>query len=357
MAINTLSAGEIFVDFLRVQYGIGTAVTVLSNIVLWLCFVWCDSNTLVDFGWAWNQFLLAALCFALRETDAAYAYLGTNRSVAGLASNSDAVGRTPVRNIIALIIIFLWAARLGGFIFVTRVMAGENDRRYEAMASQAMLPGSSSGNNSGADTKLIVADAANSSNGAAVAATGAAATATAAPAAQPLDRSTRIKYFFFQFFLQAVMVVFPASPVYFIFGFSRQTAIADQWSFWVGIAIAVLGTCGSTLADVQLERYKHEQQADAARTGRRTKGLCRSGLWAKSRHPNLFFEVVTWVGFALLGVDEQVSLVSLYGLAGPVFLYLIMRYLTIPITETSMRKSRPNWDELIADTNMFLPFC
>jgi len=46
--------------------------------------------------------------------------------------------------------------------------------------------------------------------------------------------------------------------------------------------------------------------------------IYHEGLWKKSRHPNLFFELVCWVGFAFSGLSEDK--ISWVGFLGPLFL-------------------------------------
>ena len=59
-------------------------------------------------------------------------------------------------------------------------------------------------------------------------------------------------------------------------------------------ALVALGAmAGEAVSDAQLRAFK----ADPANQGR----VCDSGLWARSRHPNYFFEWLFWVGIALFG--------------------------------------------------------
>ena len=81
--------------------------------------------------------------------------------------------------------------------------------------------------------------------------------------------------------------------------------------------------------------------------------IFNEGLWRKSRHPNLFFELVTWIGFALMGLNDYT--ISWMAFLGPFLLWAVMYFLTIPISEKSMAKSRKNWDDFVKETNMFIP--
>ena len=62
------------------------------------------------------------------------------------------------------------------------------------------------------------------------------------------------------------------------------------------------------------------------------------GLWTYSRHPNLFFELVTWFGFALAGVNDEY--IDILGFLGPILLWAIMKFLSIPVSVKHMIKTR-----------------
>lgn len=369
--INNFPAGDMIVDCLKSIWGIGLCVTIPTNMFLYLMFLIFDINVFVDCGWSLMQFLLACLCFGLYETTAGYKYQETL-----IKFNQAQDGYVPTRNVITLVIVGIWCARLFGWIFVTRVCHNHNDPRYEALAKnatggakkdEAQKPNQVSSGVSLASYQTIEQKQNPFENTA-----DNKKPQTSSEAAQQLmsaqnkdelheheqkaDQSARVKFFAFQFFFQALIVVLPATPIYFMFAFHDQQNPEKSWSFWVGIVIAIFGIINVHISDLQVENYRNEQTELRKTTGQRSKGLCRVGWWSKSRHPNLFFEFVTWIGFAIMGIDEKGSLVSLFGFFGPLMLLLVMVYVTIPATEDSMKKSRPNWDELTADTNLLLPF-
>lgn len=77
--------------------------------------------------------------------------------------------------------------------------------------------------------------------------------------------------------------------------------------------------------------------------------LNKKGFWKKSRHPNLFFELLTWISFSLFAFDLEKLNFECF--IGPLILFAIMKFLTIRITEKVMKKSRPYWDEYVKQTN------
>lgn len=93
---------------------------------------------------------------------------------------------------------------------------------------------------------------------------------------------------------------------------------------WLG---AVLG---EAIADAQLTLFR----AEPANHGK----TCRIGLWRYSRHPNYFFEWLHWFAYVLFAVGSPLWWLAL---AGPVVMYLFLRYLSgIPFTEAQALKSR-----------------
>lgn len=80
------------------------------------------------------------------------------------------------------------------------------------------------------------------------------------------------------------------------------------------------------LADQQLTQFK--------KTAKK-KDFCNTGLWYYSRHPNYFFEIFVWVSITLISFSYPFGFLSLLG---PLFLYLIMKFMTAPISERSTLK-------------------
>jgi steroid 5-alpha reductase family enzyme len=114
---------------------------------------------------------------------------------------------------------------------------------------------------------------------------------------------------------------------------------------WAGAALWVVGNTGAIAADAQLARWR-------ANPGNRGK-TARDGLWAWSRHPNYFFEWVTWCGYAVIATAAPWG-----GIAWvvPAFLlFLLFRITGIPATEAQALRSRADYADYRRTTSVFVP--
>jgi steroid 5-alpha reductase family enzyme len=92
-----------------------------------------------------------------------------------------------------------------------------------------------------------------------------------------------------------------------------------------GVIIWLLGFAIEVIADAQKSRFK----ADPANAGK----FIRSGLWAHSRHPNYFGEILLWFGVALVALPtlegwRWVTLISPFFVA-----FLLLRVSGVPLLE------------------------
>lgn len=100
---------------------------------------------------------------------------------------------------------------------------------------------------------------------------------------------------------------------------------------WLGLFLFAAGMTVESRGDAQLARFK----ADPANRGK----VCDVGLWAWTRHPNYFGEVLIWSGFACLSFTP--NLLGIPGaLCAGVIWYLVTNVTGIPLTEAQLLRSK-----------------
>ncbi|MEO6596097.1 MAG: DUF1295 domain-containing protein, partial [Planctomycetota bacterium] len=81
---------------------------------------------------------------------------------------------------------------------------------------------------------------------------------------------------------------------------------------------------------------------------------CRRGLWRYSRHPNYFFEWLSWCGIGLVALPAAGWLALLQ----PVAMFGLVRFVSgVPFTELQALKSRgDDYRRYQQETNAFVPW-
>lgn len=191
-------------------------------------------------------------------------------------------------SLLLALMVSIWALRLMGFLFFTRIKKGEHDHRYTQIEEQW--------------------------------------------------KGGKMFRMAGHFYMQAAIQV----PICFVFlprFFSNDISSVQI----VAIVLFVCSLLGETVADLQLYRFKVLKKI----------GVCRTGLWAISRHPNLFFEWCIWVSLALFGSGE---LMGFWAWLSPLSVWVVVRYITGPYTERlSLQRRGDAFRKYQADVPMLIP--
>ncbi|TAK11812.1 MAG: DUF1295 domain-containing protein [Anaerolineae bacterium] len=119
---------------------------------------------------------------------------------------------------------------------------------------------------------------------------------------------------------------------------------------WVGLGIWLFGFSVEIIAD----RQKRAFSADPANKGQ----FIRSGLWAWSRHPNYFGEIVLWLGIAIIALPVLQGW-GLVTLVSPVFVTLLLTRISgVPMLEARADEKwggQPDYEAYKAGTLVLVP--
>lgn len=166
------------------------------------------------------------------------------------------------------------------------------------------------------------------------------------------DRFDEIKPDFFRFLntwtLQGLWVSFTLSAALAVIT-SAEPVNLDLFAV-VGAMIWLFGLSFEATADSQKSRFRE----DPANKG----NFIRSGLWARSRHPNYFGEIVLWVGVMVIALPvlqgwQWVTLIS------PIFVTLLLTKVSgIPMLEKKADQKwggQPEYEEYKKTTPVLIP--
>ena len=150
---------------------------------------------------------------------------------------------------------------------------------------------------------------------------------------------------FLAFFeLQAFIAVVFAVP-FLVAAFANGAPLAALEV--AGLVTAAVGIVGEAVADHQSQAFKH--RADPSHK------ILDVGLWRYSRHPNYFFEIVAWVGFAIAAAPLPLGWLAI---ACPVLIsYFLLRVTGVPLTEKHSLESHGDlYRDYQRRTSMLIPW-
>ena len=111
-----------------------------------------------------------------------------------------------------------------------------------------------------------------------------------------------------------------------------------------GVGVWILGFYFEAVGDAQLARFIK----DPSNKGK----LMQSGLWAYTRHPNYFGEVMQWWGIWLIALSVPNGV---FAIIGPITItFLILKVSGIPMLEKKMTE-HPDFAEYKRKTSVFIP--
>ena len=139
---------------------------------------------------------------------------------------------------------------------------------------------------------------------------------------------TKFWWFLFTWTMSGLWVLITSGPAVAVL--TTDVTKAISWMGYLGIILWVIGFTIEVTADNQKSAFlAKEKNKD---------NFINSGLWAWSRHPNYFGEILLWFGVSLLALPVLSGL-QLVTLVSPVFVYFLLTKISgIPMLEARADK-------------------
>ncbi len=118
------------------------------------------------------------------------------------------------------------------------------------------------------------------------------------------------------------------------------------WLDGVAVAVTAMAIWYEATADRQLRRFVVQNEPSGA--------TLTTGLWAWSRHPNYFGELLFWWGLFLFALAA--SLDHWWTIAGPLVMVLLFTAVSVPLIDRRMLARRPGYDERVRRVSAIVPW-
>jgi steroid 5-alpha reductase family enzyme len=149
----------------------------------------------------------------------------------------------------------------------------------------------------------------------------------------------------------------PSSPDTFAYlanWFQKTTFVFElPWIFGLIAGLWFLSICGQWLADTQLANWKKQKSQGLVQGS-----ICNTGLWAWSRHPNYFFELLCWFCFALwCTLADPASLGWTAWMSFALMFYFLVFMTGIPASEKRAAATKgQEWLNYCHKTSVLIPW-
>ncbi len=144
------------------------------------------------------------------------------------------------------------------------------------------------------------------------------------------------------FILQGALLFVISLPV--IVGITSQTRVFT-WIHWLGLLIWIKGLVCESIADMQ--KYQFKQNPKNA--GK----IMTTGIWAWSRHPNYFGEVLCWWGVWMVACFD---LSVLWTIISPLTITVLILFVSgVPMLEKKHAKNKA-YQSYASKTSIFIPW-
>ncbi len=204
-------------------------------------------------------------------------------------------GGDPTRRVVLALLVYCWAFRLGGYIFFFRVLKEGEDPRYQKLREKW---------------------------------------------------GDQAPWKFLVFFLaQGGLNVFLSLAFLLI---ARSNEPFGATTDIIALLVWFTGLYGEIVADMQLAAWRKNPDHKGK--------TCRGGLWAYSRHPNYFFEIVHWCSYPLFAAAGGFGPFILGALAPFTIAYLILKVTGIPPTEAAALESRYDYRDYQRTVSALVPW-
>lgn len=118
---------------------------------------------------------------------------------------------------------------------------------------------------------------------------------------------------------------------------------------WLTVAAAIV-----TLLAIFIEWLSDQQLASFLRLRHDPQAVLARGLWAWSRHPNYFGEVLFWWGMYLFGLDAAPD--AWWMVAGPLSITVLFVFISVPWMDRRMLAGHPGYQRRLENVSGLVPW-
>ena len=146
------------------------------------------------------------------------------------------------------------------------------------------------------------------------------------------------------FLLQGSLCTLVGVSIY--FGYLNEKPLSFIENMFAS-TIFFIGLAWESISDLQLKAFRKDPK---------NKGkICKSGLWKYSRHPNYFGDLVVWISIFTFSISSENLLFIAGSFLSPLIMGSIFYYITGPMMDQAMMRSRPDYKKYMENSNSLIP--